>query len=191
MMCYIWWIVLFHNVFIACSGKSGPSEKPLHGYCKTKGCRTKDNERKPAQSGYDGYCKSCYKAKHPKLYAGKAQARQRKCSFCSTVKEVLGNGFCKPCTRARSCATCSAVNKDRAAPACFRCNARRKRLGVAQDVLALWCIACTTVEERACGMCRACYDDSRREACHHCGERENMQLEDHRCAESSCKATFR
>ena len=116
---------------------------PTYGWCKgPHGPRS----RVPAQSGYQGYCKSCYRERFPEEFAEKLRKRKKMCGYCGTQKELIG-GFCKPCRRSRECVCCSAVNTNQRAPFCKHCGGLRKKLGADGERLALWCSTCTTEEE--------------------------------------------
>ena len=65
--------------------------------CKGKKCR------KAPQSGYEGYCKSCFRLKFPSRHASKQERRRKECPCCGETKELHSSGVCRPCMRARSC----------------------------------------------------------------------------------------
>ncbi len=125
-------------------------------------CRTKHKPPKAAQSSFDGYCKACFKAKHPRLYAATQKCRKKICKFCNKAGDTSADGFCRPCVRARSCDVCRVVSTNVFANPCTSCNKRRGKLGATQNMLALWCLTCTTVDERASSLCRRCYKLDRR-----------------------------
>ena len=116
---------------------------------KTVWCRTRHSPRVPAQSGHGGYCKACFAKRFPREHAKKQKGRLKLCSHCGNQRQVTSVGFCKPCTKARSCNVCFAVNADSSAVTCSMCCQRRERLGATQTALALWCESCTTSEERS------------------------------------------
>ena len=118
--------------------------------CRTRRCSSN------AQSGHDGYCKTCFKKKFPKKYADKQARRQQKCVVCSQVRELVQKDICRPCFRARSCDKCGAVNRHKQALACSACFGTRKGLGSDTPRLALWCNSCTSPEERATRLCSVC-----------------------------------
>ena len=103
-------LLLVACVICACvsvhdAGKAAPKGKQkLPDDCKGKRCTAKP------QSGYQGYCKRCFRIKFPKEYAEKQQQRLKKCIYCGETKELHRSGLCKPCARARSCEGCSEVN---------------------------------------------------------------------------------
>ena len=130
-----------------------PPPVPTQGWCKTR-----HRPQRAAQSGYDGYCKPCYKKFFPEQHAAKQTHRKLSCSYCGESREVSMDGFCKPCKRARSCDKCEEVNADSSAVGCVTCATQRAAEGAKQTRLALWCRACTSESERASGKCRACYD---------------------------------
>ena len=138
----VWWSIVE-------GGKdSGKPHTPTNGWCKTK-----HRPKKAAQSGYCGYCKSCFREKFPKKYEDKQQRRKKLCFYCQDAKEIQSNGFCKPCTSARSCDQCASVNVDKEAQVCRSCAPRRGRQGAGQERLAIWCSSCHSQEERASGIC--------------------------------------
>ena len=85
---------------VAAGGKT-----PLYGWCKGS-----HRPKKPAQSGYDGYCKLCYKEKFPRKYVVKQKARQQVCRICQKTTEVV-NSICRPCSRLHCCHTCNNMNE--------------------------------------------------------------------------------
>jgi hypothetical protein len=116
-------------------------------------CHTRHNPLQKAQSGYDGYCKACYRSLFPRAYADKLSARQKQCCYCGESKELLGNS-CRPCLRLRTCATCADVCVARRPSLCRYCvgeNGRTRR-----KHLVLWCTTCTSADERKLNSCRAC-----------------------------------
>ena len=149
-------------LLVLCGSADGVATTPAAGWC-----RAKHTPAKAAQSGFDGYCKSCYKEKHPKKYAAKVSGRKVKCKFCSKLRESGGGNLCKPCMRARSCESCAASNLAKSSAICSRCHAFRASLGAAQSRLAMWCVTCTSAVERATALCRSCYT-SLSGACYHC-----------------------
>ena len=130
---------------------------PIFGWCAGS-----HRPRKPAQSGYtdargNRYCKPCYREKFPRLYAQKIQRRKEACGFCGKDRE-LSQGFCKPCIAARACDTCGEVNTVRSAMLCTNCGTQRQALGAVGARLALWCLICTSADDRESGHCRKCHE---------------------------------
>ena len=163
---------------------------PAAGWCKTKGCKTKDNNRKPAQSGLDGYCKICFRKKFPAQHSAMQQRRFKVCSICEESKDLTAEGICKPCKKTRSCESCSLVNLDKSAVACAHCAEARKKQGATKDRLAMWCSTCYDDEQRASGRCFTCHRKSIGK-CGHC-ERENAQIASVRkCADADCNVEIR
>ena len=153
----------------AWSAKRGTNPTKKRGTNPTKKwCRTRHTSPVPAQSGYQGYCKQCFKQEFPRKYAQKAQRRLKVCPYCGNEREMTAAGFCKPCTKARSCKVCSAVNVDRNAATCSMCFQRRASMGATQAALTLWCESCTTLEQRAAQLCDECFKHVPSK-CHHCG----------------------
>ena len=73
-----------------------PKQEPAAGWCATA-----HRPRKAAQSGYRGddgksYCKVCFRAMFPELFAEKQSARKKACRICSSNRELV-RGVCKPC----------------------------------------------------------------------------------------------
>ena len=139
---------VFRNIVLVCwlsmfdfglGGKSANKTKcvPLYGWC-----RTKHDPKRPAQSGHDGYCKACYKARFPNKYAAKQANIKKSCGFCRELRHNLRAGVCKPCRAARACGGCGDVNLNAAAASCMNCYASRQQRGASQTRLAMWCASC-------------------------------------------------
>ena len=92
-------------------GGAPKAPNPLYGWCKTM-----HKPLKAAQSGYEGYCKSCYQQKFPEKHRSKQDSRMLICGYCGEKRELV-HGSCKPCSRARACASCGARAQDAAADA--------------------------------------------------------------------------
>lgn len=154
---------------IAAATKSTPASRPL---CCVRMCSG------AAQTGFEGYCKKCYKVMSPKKHSQKLAQRSKHCSICSERKELVWAlvrktpsrrlpkktsvtnsmvQICKPCYRAWKCNDCSAVNPQLCAVICGGCSGAREKLGAAQRRLALWCIYCTVLllrnGKRICAAC--------------------------------------
>ena len=155
--------------------------KPQPGWC-----RTAHRPKKKAQTGYDGYCKLCFKSKFPEKYAEKNARRHRQCVVCLQERELVHKLFCKPCFRARSCEKCGAVNREEVAVQCWACLGSREALGATQRRLAMWCSACFDPGQLLLGLCEAC--SHRREKCHQCDEPETLFDKVLVCAEPGCAA---
>jgi len=153
---------------------------PAAGWCKNH-----HRPPKAAQSGYDGYCKACYKKEHPRKYKAKVKNRKGPCSYCGQARDLSAKGLCKPCSKARSCPQCSQVNLDRGAATCRLCSRHRQALGAVQEVLASWCVSCATAEERGSGLCHGCFGKRRHFSCHHCGQAHEGMDATMRCASAS------
>ena len=124
-----------------------------HGWC-----RTKHRIRKRAKTGFQGYCKMCFKKKFPAAYAVKEARRSSTCVLCGSTAQLSKAGHCRPCRRARCCEGCGAMNAEPKAPSCVVCPTRRDLLRAKKHRLALWCLKCTGAAERCSAMCRDCYD---------------------------------
>ena len=61
---------------------------PLYGWCKGS-----HRPKKKAQSGYNNYCKACFKKKFPAEYAEKAAKRMKHCVICSNEGELVQKLF--------------------------------------------------------------------------------------------------
>ena len=110
--------LIFFGVTLVRRARAMPNVRKLcRGYHRPK----KDTPF--AQSGYDGYCKACYKLKNPDEYAAKQKARKRACRFCFEERELVRDGMCKPCLRERACQEngCSWVNVEPSPPRCVAC----------------------------------------------------------------------
>lgn len=151
--------------------------------CKTSRCP------KRAQTGYDGFCKGCFRKRFPKQYAEKDLRRKKVCPVCGLGRELIG-GVCKPCARARKCKGCGDVNRDPSAAVCSRCRKRRHNQGARELRLALWCRKCTTAGERDTGVCQTCFDECPDLRCNHCEQSITEEGHRHRCCEESCKVVF-
>jgi len=165
--------------------RSNLAKPPSAGWC-----RTSHRPPKAAQSGYDGYCKPCFRLLFPKKHAVKLKGRLKPCQFCHEIKDIQKNGFCKTCTRARSCDSCGTVNEDTAATVCVSCGPTRISLarGVGQERLALWCASCCSESERASAKCRACF--AKVFICHHCERKEFECAGSYHCSVEECLAAF-
>ena len=153
-------------------------------------CENHHRPRKAAQSGYDGYCKACYKKKHPKKYEAKVEKRKALCFYCGHARDLSAKGLCKPCSKARSCSQCFEVSLDTRAAFCLCCSKRRESLGAVQNVLASWCLSCSTVQQRESGLCHNCWAKRLEFSCHHCGRADESMDAPMRCAEASCPTRF-
>ena len=136
---------------------------------RTGWCLTKHKPPKAAQSGYEGYCKTCYKEKFPEKHAAKLQRRNKPCPCCGQCLDLRANGYCKSCITSRSCARCGDVSHDQSAVACSSCSVLREQLGATQQRLALWCGSCYSMEECMSGVCGSCYETMFKDSCEHCG----------------------
>ena len=88
-------IIILATLCYCEAGKSLPKAKPkaiikAHdtkqgaAVCKGKQCTTQ------AQSGHQGYCKSCFRVHFPELHAEKQVARRKTCLCCGLSKELHG-----------------------------------------------------------------------------------------------------
>ena len=168
------------------AGKKEPAKTPLYGWC-----RTRHRPLKAAQSGYDGYCKLCFKELFPKAYAKKQGGRKGTCTFCGEAADIARAGFCKSCVRARSCDECGEVSCDVNARACTSCSSARTKLDASQGILALWCPHHTSAEERGSARCRRCFDKfGAGGKCDQCDAVEGLAPEIYPCAVGSCNLGF-
>ena len=142
-------LLCYGSVIFVLAGKVKPL-KPPYGWCQTN-----HSPRKPAQSGYKGYCKQCYKQIFPDDHKIKHAKRKAECKFCRSVAELTQAGYCRPCARARSCEGCGEVNIDSNARICVGCSSNREAMGAKQDRLAMWCLTCTSTQERMSALCVA------------------------------------
>ncbi len=178
-LCLVW------SAFPAVTGVKSPPP-PLHGWC-----RTKHRPKKAAQSGFDGYCKACFRQYFPKKHATKlAQRAKTKCGFCKKLVDGCQNDVCSPCFLARSCDGCSAVNLNASAPCCTHCPELREKLGAAQPRLVLWCASCSSASELSAAMCRPCL---RRLSgrCHHCEKSVQCLPQTFHCHTNGCARVMR
>ena len=98
----------------------------------------------------------------------------------------LQHGYCRPCRRARQCATCKDVNTNRKAQVCICCSDRRVAQGARTQQLVAWCLTCTTREARESQRCPSCYDKIKARSCNHCGEKTELHSARHRCVGREC-----
>ena len=148
--------------------------------CKGKKCR------KAPQSGYEGYCKSCFRLKFPSRHASKQERRRKECPCCGETKELHSSGVCRPCMRARSCESCSKVNVAVEASFCPTCELQREKLGATRQRLAMWCTECFSTAQLASGKCLQCFSYK----CHHCNKHDVDLNTTFRCSESGCASAF-
>ena len=173
-------------VFSRGARKKGCEPPPRCGWCKgVHGAQ----RQVPAQSGCQGYCKSCFRQRFPEESAEKLRKRKRTCGKCGTQEELTA-GFCKPCRKSRECANCSQVNINPKAPSCKHCGSLRKQVGADAERLALWCLACTTEKERSTGYCRVCYDKFAHVVCDNCAQTIGDPLHKHLCPDASCGRVY-
>ena len=105
--------------------------------------------------------------------------------------------FCRPCFNARSCGKCGAVNQAGDAAACPECLVERASLGAAQTRLAMWCLPCTSHEQRASELCEVCWqkkvklDEALGSKCHHCGKPDSVTARVFQCDEHDCQTRMR
>ena len=125
-------------------------------------CRGSCRPKKPAQSGYENYCKSCYKKKFPRKFSRlTAERYSHACELCGEKDLRTGAGVCKPCIKARSCSSCDEINMKKRAAHCKRCPAAlfgswSRGRGSRQARLARWCTKCFAPEQIASRLCEAC-----------------------------------
>ena len=148
--------------------------------CKAKKCT------KAPQSGYEGYCKSCFRLKYPARHASKQERRRKQCPCCGETKELHSSGVCRPCMRARSCESCSKVNVAVEASFCPTCQLQREKLGATRQRLAMWCTECFSTAQLASGKCLQCFSYK----CHHCNKHDVDLNTTFRCSESGCASAF-
>ena len=119
-------------------------------------CKTRHSPLKPAQSGYNGYCKGCFVELFPDEHRVKQERRKKVCRFCGVVAELLGGAACRPCHRALSCKTCKAPHPAERPPQCIVCH----------SATALWCTRCHPEASLAAKMCEACQEKI--SSCYYC-----------------------
>ncbi len=128
-------------------------------------CRGSCNPKKPAQSNYDNYCRTCFKEKFPRKFAQMtAELYSNPCRLCGEKDLLTGAGICRPCNKARSCSSCKEVNEKKRAPHCKHCAAAllgsvtRSNSGrpAQQPRLATWCTKCFGPEQIASRLCKGC-----------------------------------
>ena len=135
---------------------------PRYGWCKGM---HKPKDPRPAQSGYDGYCKRCFGRLFPERFRVKQNARKRECELCREFK-VLVRGVCRSCRGERKCYVnqCNWINKEVGVVRCWACT--RTKFGAKNPRVVMACPYHTSAEQRSSGMCSECFD--RRQECHHC-----------------------
>eukprot|EP00959_Pyramimonas_sp_CCMP1952_P039172 820018-Pyramimonas_sp.AAC.1 len=124
-------------------------------------CRGRHEAKKTtpfAQSGYDGYCKGCYRTLFPDAYNEKQAARKSTCKFCGLSRELVNKTMCKPCARQRSCHVdgCTWFNQEGNPLRCTACDNRTTKAHAIAKLCAMRCPTHTTAEERALGLCHSC-----------------------------------
>ncbi len=163
-------------------------------------CRPKTLE----QSGYNNYCKSCFKEKLPKKFAQlTAERYSNPCRLCGEKNELTAAGICMPCTRARSCSSCKEVNEKKRAPQCKHCAAallgsRSRGRGVLaqQARLAMWCTTCFAPEQIAARLCEDCSGkqqslDAVGKECIRCRKTTSLADKHAICFKSTCRVRIR
>ena len=157
---YIFVVFAYVCAWCALGVKEISSKPPSAGWC-----RSKHRPKKAAQSGFDGYCKACYREKHPRKYAAKSAGRKKMCVSCSEVCEIGRANLCRPCLRARSCDSCDAVSLRKSAAACGNCHtlheslgATRSRLDILSYVLLCYVVlSCTIIHYSISSNNEICY----------------------------------
>lgn len=142
---------------------------PAAGWCKSK-----HQPRKPAQSGYDGYCKACFRERFPQRFAEKQQSRKQSCRVCGSHAELSG-GTCRPCLRRRTCGKCQRFDETVELPLCRHCR-----------TLRLLCSECMSPEEQAQGLCTRCKKTPGDMCCAFCGKESSLSSREARCAVLHC-----
>ena len=142
---------------------------PAAGWCKSK-----HQPRKPAQSGYDGYCKACFRERFPQRFAEKQQNRKQSCRVCGSHAELSG-GTCRPCLRRRTCGKCERFDETAELPLCRHCK-----------TLRLLCSECMSPEEQAQGLCTRCDKTHGGMRCAFCGKESSLSWREARCAVLHC-----
>ena len=159
---------------------------PRYGWCKGK---HEPNNPRPAQSGHDGYCKTCFRQLFPERFRAKQDARKQECEMCQEVKELV-KGICKTCRRERKCHIdkCDWINKEVDAVRCWACT--RTKIGAKNARLVMACPYHTSAEQRNSGMCSECFE--RQQECHHCGAMDGVSLQQlHKCSRKDCGVVLR
>ena len=140
-------------------------------------CITRHRPKRAAQSGYDFFCKTCYRDLFPERHAAKQKKRKHTCRFCMATKD-LARGACKSCTRMRTCSACQATNDADDPARCVSC----------QDGLQLWCVTCTSVEDRGMGLCNTCFRSRSCSRCSICKQVPSTPPRKDRCTHPECEA---
>ena len=142
---------------------------------KIQPCRGKHKPRRGepypnAQTGYDGYCKSCFKEKFPAEYRLKQEQRKKKCRFCGQQRELIRGVMCKPCHRSRAChhPDCSWFNESSEPTLCVACESRGNNPQCTEKRCAMACPTHTSAAERNLQLCHVC--SASRLPCAHCRE---------------------
>ena len=160
-------------------------------------CRGSCRPKKPAQSGYENYCKACFKEKFPRKFARLIAKRySNPCRLCNEERELSGAGICKRCDRARSCNICSEVNEKNRALQCKACAATRRGCGGQQIRLAMWCTTCFAPEQIAARLCEDCSGkqqslDAVGKECVRCKTTTDLAEKASICSTGGCKAQLR
>ena len=139
-------------------------------------------------AAYQGYCKGCFAIVFPQEYEQIKGLRKKSCIVCGAHRE-LERSLCRPCLHSRTCSDCHGLNLALDASRCGNCEGFRKSLGAVQSRLALWCLSCSTADERKHGLCRPCLTVSST-TCDHCASNATGTTSKHKCSASDCSVSF-
>ena len=173
--------MLLVSLLAGCVLVDGAPKTPAAGWC-----RTKHRPNKPAQSGYKGYCKACFRKHFPEEHMAKVLLRRKTCGVCAETKNITSDGVCKPCRTARACAGCDEVNLEVHSATCLFCETSRARLGATRPRLAMWCVSCYSEESFASGRCASCYRKTLGK-CAHCEAHDVQITRTVKCNESALR----
>ena len=81
----------------------------------------------------------CFRKFFPEEYTMKLLRRLKSCLVCGEREETTKGGLCEPCTHARVCERCGAMNSNPSALACESCADQRARRGATRQRFSMWC----------------------------------------------------
>ena len=149
---------LFFQVFCLCTLVRRAHAGKVQPNCRGPHKPRRGEPYPKAQTGYDGYCKSCFKEKFPAEYRLKQEKRRKKCRFCGQQRELVGGVMCKPCHRSRVChhPDCSWFNESEEPTLCVACESREKNPSCTEKRCAMACPTHTSEAERNLQLCHMC-----------------------------------